>query len=191
MLKIGVTGGIGSGKSFVCNILEKMGYPVYYSDLESKKIVDTNTEIRKQLTALLGKMVYENNQLNRTFLAQQLFQSSELRTQVNTIIHPVVRFEFNRWTQAQSSEIVFNEAAIFFETGAHTQFDKMILVTAPEELRIERTMNRSNLSRQEVQSRMQAQWADEQKIPLSDFVIENDGRPLLYQIENLLEFLKN
>lgn len=188
-MRIGVTGGIGSGKSFVCQIIERIGYPVYYSDNESKLIVDSNKEIKEQLISLLGDAVYENNQLNRPFLAQQLFSSDEIRTQVNAIIHPVVRAQFDLWASQQQAKCVFNEAAILFETGSYKQFDKTILVTAPIELRIQRTMQRSNFTRAEVERRMEAQWEDERKIALADYVIVNDGQPLLVQVEKMLNNL--
>lgn len=189
-MRIGVTGGIGSGKSFVCQIIERIGYPVYYSDNESKLIVDSNKQIKEQLISLLGDTVYQNNQLNRTFLAQQLFLSNEIRQQVNAIIHPVVRAQFDLWASQQQAKFVFNEAAILFETGSYKQFDKTILVTAPIELRIQRTMQRSNLTLEEVEHRMEAQWEDDRKVSLADYVIVNDGQPLLVQLEKVLENLE-
>ena len=189
-MRIGVTGGIGSGKSFVCQIIERIGYPVYYSDNESKLIVDSNKQIKEQLISLLGDTVYQNNQLNRTFLAQQLFLSNEIRAQVNAIIHPVVRAQFDLWASQQQAKFVFNEAAILFETASYKQFDKTILVTAPVELRIQRTMQRSNLTQEEVEHRMEAQWEDDRKIALADYVIVNDGQPLLVQLEKVLEKLE-
>jgi len=189
-MRIGVTGGIGSGKSFICKIIEKIGYPVYYSDEESKKIVDFNKEIKEQLTTLFGAEVYQDNKLNRIFLTQKLFYSTEIRDKVNAIIHPAVRAQFDVWTKQQSTKLVFNESAILFETGSYTQFDKIILVTAPIGLRIERTMKRSNLTKEDVGRRMSAQWLDDHKISLSDYIIVNDGQPLLNQLEKILASLE-
>jgi len=189
-MRIGVTGGIGSGKSFICKIIEKIGYPVYYSDEESKKIVDFNKEIKEQLTTLFGAEVYQDNKLNRIFLTQKLFDSTKIRDKVNAIIHPAVRAQFDVWTKQQSTKLVFNESAILFETGSYTQFDKIILVTAPIGLRIERTMKRSNLTKEDVGRRMSAQWLDDHKISLSDYIIVNDGQPLLNQLEKILASLE-
>lgn len=185
--KVGITGGIGSGKSFICQVIEKMGFPVYYSDSESKKIIQTDPEIRLKLTALYGQEVFSNNSLNRTFLAEQIFKSDENRLKVNAIIHPKVRAHFKEWVDTQSSHIVFNEAAILFETGAYKNFDHVILVTAPEETRISRVMQRDNISIEEVELRISKQWSDEEKKGYTNLVIENDGRPILSQIEAIIE----
>lgn len=185
--KVGITGGIGSGKSFICQVIEKMGFPVYYSDSESKKIIQTDPEIRLKLTALFGQEVFSNNSLNRTFLAEQIFKSDENRLKVNAIIHPKVRAHFKEWVDTQSSHIVFNEAAILFETGAYKNFDHVILVTAPEETRISRVMQRDNISIEEVELRISKQWSDEEKKGYTNLVIENDGRPILSQIEAIIE----
>jgi dephospho-CoA kinase len=186
-VKIGITGGIGSGKSYVCAILEKMGYPVYYSDLASKQLTVSHPEIRKGLITLLGEEVFQNNELNRPFLASKLFQDDFVRQQVNAIIHPVVRADFNNWSQKQTSPVVFNEAAILIETGSYKTLDFLVLVTADQELRIERTMNRDTISREEVLARMSKQWSDEEKMKYVDFVIYNDDRPLLTQLEKMIE----
>jgi dephospho-CoA kinase len=175
-VKIGITGGIGSGKSYVCAILEKMGYPVYYSDLASKQLTVSHPEIRKGLITLLGEEVFQNNELD-----------DFVRQQVNAIIHPVVRADFNNWSQKQTSPVVFNEAAILIETGSYKTLDFLVLVTADQELRIERTMNRDTISREEVLARMSKQWSDEEKMKYVDFVIYNDDRPLLTQLEKMIE----
>jgi len=190
MVKVGITGGIGSGKSYVAAIIEKMGYPVYYSDVESKQLVDVDPEIRKALIGLLGSEVYTPVGLNRPFLAEQIFRSDDLREQVNAIIHPHVRARFEQWAHEAGSALVFNEAAILFETGSYRQFDRMILVTAPEELKLSRVMRRDGVSLEEVQQRMSKQWSDDQKVKLADYVIINDGRPLLEQVERVVADLE-
>lgn len=188
MLKIGLTGGIGSGKSFVAEILEKMNFPVYYSDPEAKRIMDKNPIIRKELIELLGNDIYLEEGLNRTLLAEKIFNDEELRQKVNTIVHPQVRLGFLDWIEKQNAQVVFNEAAIFFETGAYKGFDAMILVTAPENIRIQRVVERDNMSPELVRARMSKQWKDDQKIPLANCVIVNDGkRALLPQIESCLK----
>lgn len=192
MKKIGITGGIGSGKSIVAKVLEAMNYPVYYSDDRSKIIVDTDPEIRSELIKLIGTEVYQDDKLNRPFLAKLLFSDDEIRHKVNKIIHPVVREDFENWMLQQESNLIFNEAAIFFETGGHKTMDFNILVIAPFEIKIHRIMKRDNISREEVLERMSKQWSDEKKIPLADFVLVNDDvTPLLMQIETVIEKLKN
>lgn len=190
-LKVGITGGIGSGKSYICEILEKLNYPVYYSDAASKMLTDTHPEIRQGLIDLVGEEVYINNHLNRPFLASKIFHNDALRLQVNALIHPIVRQDFSDFANQSVSDIVFNEAAILFETGAFKTLDFNVLVTADLEVRIQRVMLRDNLSREEVLQRIANQWDDEKKIKMADFVIYNDGRPLLVQIEALITQLTN
>ena len=192
MKKIGITGGIGSGKSVVGQILEAMHFPVYYSDQQSKVLVETDIEIREELIKLLGTEVYLDGKLNRPFLTQQLFSNDELRLKINQIIHPKVREAFTNWVSKQSSNLVFNEAAILFETGAYKSMDFNILVTAPLELKISRVMKRDNVQKNEVEERISKQWSDAEKIPLADYVIVNDEvKPLLQQIEAIIKKVKS
>lgn len=187
MKKIGLTGGIGSGKSTVAHILLAMGYPVYFSDVRSKQLTQTHPEIRKSLTELIGEQIYKGNQLDRSALALAIFSDDALRVKVNQIIHPIVRLDFDLWVAEQTNPLVFNEAAILFETGASERFDAMVLVTAPEELRIQRVMKRDLCSREEVVNRINHQWTDEQKIQLADVVLVNDDvQPLIKQVEHML-----
>lgn len=187
MKKIGITGGIGSGKTVVGRILEALHYPVYYSDERSKEIVDTDPVIRGELIKLLGTEVYLGDKLNRPFLAEKIFKDNSIRLKVNAIIHPQVRKAFAEWAENQKSELVFNEAAILFETGAYKLMDANILVSAPEEVKIHRVMLRDKIAKEVVLERMSNQWTDEQKIPMADFVIINDDvQPLLKQVENTI-----
>ena len=187
MKKIGLTGGIGSGKSTVARILLAMGYPVYFSDDRSKQLTQTHPDIRKGLTELIGTQIYRDNRLDRSALALAIFSDGALREKVNQIIHPVVRADFDRWVEEQTHPIVFNEAAILFETGAAERFDAMVLVTAPFELRIQRVMKRDLCSHEEVVSRINHQWTDAQKMLLADAVIVNDEvQPLIKQVEHML-----
>ena len=190
-MKVGITGGIGSGKSIVGKILEVMGFPVYYSDERSKEIVNTNSFVRQNLIKLMGENVYLNNQLNAPFLAKKIFEDDTIRLKVNEIIHPIVRQAFANWAEIQNSSIVFNEAAILFETGAYQLMDATVLVTAPLELKINRVRERDRCSKEQVLERISKQWNDEQKLPLADFVLINDDiQPLLIQIEDLIFQLK-
>ena len=188
MLKIGITGGIGSGKSTVSKIIESMGYEVFNSDVEAKKILNSNPQVKQDLVDLLGEEIYADNQLNRPLLAKLIFADDTLLSQVNAIVHPRVREAFNQLCENSANEMVFNEAAILIETGAHEQFDKMILVTAPKELRLSRVMQRDSASREEVESRMDKQWTDDRKLEFADVEIINDEKtPLLVQVENFID----
>jgi dephospho-CoA kinase len=188
--KIGLTGGIGAGKSTLAHILLAMGYPVYFSDDRSKQLTQTHPEIRKGLTELIGEQIYKGNQLDRSALALAIFSDDTLRVKVNQIIHPIVRLDFDLWVEEQTYPLVFNEAAILFETGASERFDAMILVTAPEELRIQRVMKRDLCSREEVVNRIKHQWTDEQKMQSADVVIVNDDvQPIIKQVEHMLTLL--
>jgi dephospho-CoA kinase len=192
MQKIGITGGIGSGKSYVSRIIKSMGFPIYHSDESAKLLMESNPEIKEGLLLLFGDFIYVKGELNKKKLAELIFESPELREKVNAIVHPIVRADFAQWASNQSQEIVFNEAAILFETGAHTNFDATILVIAPEAIRIDRVMKRENCSRALVLKRMDSQWSDEQKKALTPYHIENDNQaPLLIKIESCIAQLAN
>ena len=177
MKKIGLTGGIGSGKSYVAKQLEGMGYPIYYSDDQANMISNENLNIRESLIALVGPMVYLNDKLNKEYLSAQFFSNEQLRKKVNKIIHPVVRADFNNWVKEQKvSDLIFNEAAILFETEAYKNFDAIILVHAPEKVRVQRLMKRDGSSPSEIQLKINAQWSDERKKALTPYHILNDGK---------------
>lgn len=191
MKKIGLTGGIGAGKSVVARIILAMGYPVYFSDERAKELTSQHPDIRRELTNLLGKEIYRDGKLDRGKMAALIFEDDTIREGVNKIIHPVVRKDFFDWAVNQGSDLVFNEAAILFETGAYKRFNANVLVTAPMELRLQRVMNRDNVTREEVLRRIDKQWHDDLKRPLADHVILNDERtPLIVQVEQMLEQLK-
>lgn len=190
MKRIGLTGGIGSGKSYIAGVLEKMGYPVYYSDERAKLLTDTHPEIRTGLISRFGDQIYSEGILNRKELAARIFNSDPDRIFVNQLIHPVVRADFDRWCAEQNTALVFNEAAILFETGAYKQFDATILVVAPHELRMQRIVERDRCTVEQAETRMKSQWSDEQKIPLATVVITSNGElPLLSQIERAIQTL--
>ncbi len=192
MLKVGITGGIGSGKSFVSKILKSFGYPVFSSDTAAKEIISTNPQVKEQLISFFGESTFKNNQLDRVFLAKIIFNDDEALQKVNKLIHPLVRMSFEEFSHQQKSPIVFNEAAILFESGGASQFDKIILVSAPKELKIQRVMKRDGVSENEVLERMNKQWPDKDKAKLSDFIILNDGKtPLLTQIKQVIDTLKS
>jgi dephospho-CoA kinase len=186
-IKVGITGGIGSGKSTVAEVLRTMGYPVYNSDRRAKELMETDPAVREQLVAVFGETAFAGGTLNRPFLAQHVFTDEERRKQINAIVHPAVRTDFERWAEKQRSAIVFQEAAILFETGGYKLLDKTILVTAPVEDRIRRVMQRDGASEAQVRNRIGSQLPDEQKIPLADGVIDNgDGKLVVPQIQEML-----
>ncbi|HOG36360.1 MAG TPA: dephospho-CoA kinase [Paludibacteraceae bacterium] len=190
MLKIGITGGIGSGKSVVANILQQMGFPVYDSDSRAKALTQTNADIRQQLTAMFGDNLFKDNILDKKALSQLIFSSDKNLKAVNAIIHPVVVGDFATWTTRQNAAAVFLESAILMESGLYQKMDKIILVTAPEKLRIDRVMKRSQLSEIEIQQRMQMQKGEEALAEKADFVILNDEKHLLIpQVHSILQKL--
>ena len=189
MLLIGLTGGIGSGKTTVATILEHMGFPVFYSDKEAASLMDSDPSIRLFLNELADEDLYLSNKLNRKRLAEIVFSQPTLLNQLNSRIHPLVREQFSNWSKVQNTPMVFNEAAILFETKANVNFHRMLHVSAPSSLRIERVLKRDQMSVEQIKYRMNNQWTDEQKNPLADYVIVNDGRPILDQIERVVEKL--
>jgi dephospho-CoA kinase len=168
-----------------------MGFPVFNSDLEARKLMQSDSEIVNSIIALFGKDAYYNGKLDRKHIADKVFSNQELLNQLNLIVHPATRQAFESFAQLNNKHrIVFNEAAVLFETGAYKNFDFVILVTAPEELRIKRVVSRDGVDREQVEKRLSNQWKDEQKIGLADFVLVNDEKqPMLVQIENILSQL--
>ncbi len=181
MLKIGITGGIGSGKSTLCQVFEKLGTPVYYADPRAKRLMIKHQGIRQGLIALFGDKIYmPDGQLNRQKLAQIIFNDAEALKKVNQIVHPRVQEDFINWTKNFNHQpYVIKEAAILFESRSHEKLDASILVHAPENLRIKRVIKRDRVDEQAVRARMKNQWTDEEKLKLADFVIYNDGLQLL------------
>ena len=187
MKRIGITGGIGAGKSLVAEIIKAMGYPVYNSDERAKELTESNPKIKEGLIHLFGEEIYQNDTLNKFALAQAIFSNESLREKVNALIHPIVREDFNLWALAQNNSLVFNESAILFETGSFKNFDAIILVHAPKELRIKRIMKRDNCSENEVLKRMNSQFSDEEKYQLTESRVLNDEQtPLLVQVEKII-----
>ncbi len=192
MITVGLTGGIGAGKSLVASIFEELGYKVFHSDKVAKELMHSDPDVKKAIIALLGDSAYRSGSLDRAYVARRIFDDKDLRDKVNQIVHPAARSAFNKFIdQSDGASIVFNEAAILFETGAYKNFDKVILVSAPEDLRIDRIIKRDGSSKDEIQKRISAQWDDRKKSELADFVIVNDEKqPLLTQIEVVLTELR-
>ena len=191
MKKIGLTGGIGAGKSIVARVFATMGFPVFYSDIAGKELLSQNESVKKKVIEIFGTSVYNNGELNRTHLAEKIFSDISLKQELNNIVHPAVRDYFSDWASKQNSPIVFNEAAILFETGSYKHFDFNILISAPKSIRFERVMKRDNLTKSDVEARMKAQWSDEEKRHLANFEIVNDDKQLLIpQIEKVLKSIE-
>lgn len=188
---VGLTGGIGSGKSYVGNILQHMGYPVFQSDAIAKGLLHDDIQVRDAIIQLLGEEILDNQgEIEKNKLSKILFNRKEIRLKINEIIHPVVRAKFIEWSAKQSSTLVFNEAAILYETGAFKNFDAMVLVTAPMSMRIKRIMLRDKCTEELAQARINAQWTDDQKLAYQPHQIVNDETsPLLIQIEEVLKML--
>ncbi len=179
MLTVGLTGGIGSGKTTVARIFEVIGIPVYYADLEAKRIMNEDKHLRSQLTELFGKEVYVNGSLNRSHLAAFVFKDKDSLRQLNALVHPVTIADSERWMKAQSSPYALKEAAIIFESGSDSKLDYVIGVSSPIELRIKRVMERDSISAAQVERRMQNQMQEDDKMNLCDFVIFNNEQQLL------------
>jgi len=180
MIKVGITGGIGSGKSTVCQFFRTLGIPVFEADVEAKKLINSSDPIRNQLKALFGANIYLPNQvIDRKKLAGLIFNSPNLLEKVNAIVHPEVRNYFHNWCNRQQAPYIVHEAAIMFESGFYKMMDYTILVTAPEEDRIARVMAREQTDAESVRARIEKQWKDEDKIELADFVVRNDNKELI------------
>ncbi|WP_025664005.1 dephospho-CoA kinase [Aquimarina megaterium] len=173
MKVVGLTGGIGSGKSTVAKMFEQLGVAVYIADIEAKRLMNEDALVKKQIIDLLGNDSYINEELNRSYIANVVFNDSSKLLQLNAIVHPAVANHFDCWKSKQKGNYVVKEAAILFENEGHKQCDYTILVSAPIETRIERVLKRDKTTREDILSRMNNQWEDARKIPLADFVIYN------------------
>lgn len=173
MKVIGLTGGIGSGKTTVANFFKELGIPVYIADDEAKSLMNTSTEVKSKIIGLLGEKAYPDGILDRKYVAAQVFNSPEKLEKLNSIVHPAVATDFENWKNSQNSPYVIYEAAILFEKGGHKKCDAVILVTAPYEERIKRLKNRDKSSEEDIEARMKHQWSDSKKRKLADFEIKN------------------
>jgi dephospho-CoA kinase len=187
MLRIGITGGIGTGKSLVSKILQTMGYPVFNSDVEARKILFQSKDLHGKLKENFGEEIFVDGIPDKVSLAKIVFSSKEKLKILNELIHPLVRISFEEWILKQKSKIIFKEAAILIESGAYKECDKIIVVKSPEELRISRVMKRDSISEDEVKMRMKNQLSTNELIKFAEFVIENDeSHALLPQINLIL-----
>ena len=170
---VGLTGGIGSGKTTVANMFQALGISIYIADEEAKKLMASSKVIKRKLIALFGEKAYVNDALNKPYIADTIFKNRLLLEKMNAIIHPRVASHFKKWLLKQKSPYVIKEAAILFENEAYKQCDLIITVTAPKELKIKRLLSRDSMTIEKIEAIMNNQWNDEEKMKLSDYVIVN------------------
>tara|TARA_A100001011_G_scaffold351448_1_gene391543 strand:+ start:980 stop:1567 length:588 start_codon:yes stop_codon:yes gene_type:complete len=186
---IALTGGIGSGKTYVASIFDKLaGIPCFYSDLEAKKIMNENDYVKKEMISILGPGSFINNKLNSEFLRNKIFSSQNKLKLINDLVHEKVRINFHKWLSSQNSKYILKETAILFEHKYHLDVDLSILVTAPVNIRIERIIKRDNINQNQIEKIIENQWDDKKKIHLSDYFIENLNK--LDTIKKVNELIK-
>lgn len=192
MLKIGITGNIGSGKSFICNIFEKKGIPVFYSDDETKKLYNDSV-IKRKITNRFGDELYSNDgTLNKKLLGSLIFGNDDNLKFIEDLLYPALFQRFNEWCENQTTPFVLFESAILFEKNLTNRFDKIIFISAPEDIRIQRVISRDKCTVDAVRSRMKLQWSDEIKIPKADYVIVHDGNDDIEKdVGNLINVLSH
>ena len=186
-MRIGITGGIGSGKTYVCHLLEqRLGVPLYDCDREAKRLMHSSPELRRQLSALVGAEVYDaDGHLDKAVMSRYLFADAAHAARVNAIVHPAVKADFLAWAAQQATDVLM-ESAILVEAGMRDSIDCLVVVEAPLELRIERAMRRDAASRQQVEARIRQQMPAEELRNYADFIVMNDGRDLLPQLDPIV-----
>lgn len=177
ILQVGITGGIGSGKTTICKMFEAIGIPVYYADVRAKKLMTESPILVQKITELLGTAAYaEDGTLNRAYIAQQVFEDKDKLNQLNALVHPAVHADGKSWHEHQTNvPYTLNEAALMVESGGYRRMDKLITVFAPEHIRIQRVMKRDGSTAEAVQARIQKQLPEIEKIKVADFIINNTG----------------
>ncbi|MBP6517092.1 MAG: dephospho-CoA kinase [Chitinophagales bacterium] len=178
MIKVGITGGIGSGKTTVCEIFERLGVPVYYADKQAKYLMETDKKLREAIRQLFGDEAFDSeNNLNRAFIAGIVFKDEEKLLALNALVHPAVKADYDSWNsilERKEYPYSLKEAALLVESGSYKDLDKLIVVSAPLEDRIKRVMARDNVSEEQVKARIDAQLPDAEKVKLADYVIANN-----------------
>jgi dephospho-CoA kinase len=188
MLKIGITGGIGAGKSLICALFRTLGIPIYDADKQAKWIINNDEKVKEAIIALLGDEAYnEKGEYNTVYVSQKVFGHKDLLHRLNKIVHPAVAVHSTEWTKQYSeAPYVIREAALLFESGAYQLVDKTILVYAPIDIRIKRVQLRDGWSESQIRQRIQSQWPEEQKMQMADHIIINDGsQSILRQVWQL------
>jgi dephospho-CoA kinase len=189
MIKIGLTGGIGSGKTTVSEVFAQLGIAIYLSDDRARALMVNDEELQSAIISLFGEQSYELGQLNRPYIASKVFSDKNELEKLNALVHPALKKDFDLWCTEQTSPYILKEAAILFESGANIGLDKVILVEAFTEIRLSRVMKRDSVSSESVLARMEVQWSDERKKLLSDYVIMNDEKCSV--LEQVLEIHEN
>ena len=198
MLKVGITGGIGSGKSTITSLFHDLGVPIYNSDERAKWLLSNDVDLMDQIKILFGQESYSNNKLNRAHIANIVFQDNDMLKQLNAIVHPLVKIDFENWLLLQKKEpLVIKEAAILIESGAYKELDVLIVVLADKKTRIKRVINRDNVSKEEVEKRIETQISDSERLKFANFSVDNntDQSNLKMQVgelyKQLLSYPKN
>ena len=194
MIKVGLTGGVGSGKSTVSKILISKGFSVYNSDNRAKWLMNNNDNLKSNIISIFGNKAYLKGSLNRKYLSDKIFNDSLKLKALNNLVHPLVAIDFKNWLLHQKSkDFVFKEAAILIESGAYKEMDKIIVVSCPENIRLERVLKRDGNSPELVKKRMQNQISETEKINHADFVVKNNGSEsdLVLEVELVISELKN
>lgn len=173
MYKVGITGGIGSGKSTVCDMLSGYGIAVYVADDRAKELMTESEQLRSALVAAFGEATYDGGKLNRAYLAESVFSNTEALARLNAIVHPVVMADFDRWAEEQEGEYVVLESAILFEAGLDDRVDTTVAVMAPKDIRLQRAMQRDGATREQIERRMDNQLSDDRRCTLSKYAIVN------------------
>ena len=192
-----MTGGIGSGKSYVAQMFATLEIPIYYADKEAKRLMIQDKGLKSDIKVLLGEdAYYRNGRLNKPFVANKIFKDKKLLTGINNLVHPAVKRDFESWADLQDSKYVIEESAILFENGLNKYFDTIVLVTADKDLRINRVIKRDKVAKEQVLARMNQQLPDENKLPLAKFVVVNNEKGDLHlQIttihKEILSLIKN
>jgi len=180
MLKIGVTGNIGSGKSQVCRIFQILGIPVYDADSKAKELMVNDKGLTSSIKALIGEQAYlSDGSLNRGLISERVFNDKMLLDKLNALVHPAVGIDFISWAASHPASYVIKEAALLFESGSYKELDGVIMVTAPEKLRIRRVMSRDGMTEEQVVSRIRNQMGESEKTAMSDYLVSNDGDAFL------------
>ncbi len=180
MYKVGITGGIGSGKTTVCRLFAQLGIPVYPADERAKALMTEDPQLTEAIRQLLGEETYsEQGELNRTYIASRVFNNAGLLEKLNSLVHPAVFRDFDHWATRQSGPYVIKEAALMFESGSYLDLDAVINVCAPEEIRLQRAIQRDNASEEQIRGRMSRQLSEEERVQRADYLIQNSGNELL------------
>lgn len=186
MIKIGLTGGIGSGKSTVASIFKQLGVSIYFSDTRAKFLMASDSKVIAQIEDSFGSESYVNGQLNKTYISKKVFSDSRALKTLNSIVHPAVKNDFNLWCTTQKGPYIIKEAAILFESKSNIGLDKVILVSSPKDLKLSRVLKRDQTDKKSVLERMDAQWKDSEKRLLADYEIRNDEKRSLIEQVNFL-----